>query len=297
MKKVFTRCTAFLLTLLLFAALIPLPPSQAATDFSDLSVKDQARALAVRNSKTKLGKLTTSGRHIDVAWSTVTITGVRYQVAYKIHENLLWKSVILSGTGVTLKKLAKGRVYDVMVRPYIVLGGNVYFGTWTNIGHKRVKLDISAYQVQKNYTHYRIRRGMTKGVYRYVDIDNNGVAEMLYRGPDLMGVYSANKNTAEVRKVREVKGGKDARLVPLYYNKKSHQVMLSKYDSSGGQSWLYSINDTSSKRLRRYKYSNGKFEPKSYQINGKNVSEYRYMSSHESVTGYFTRLIYKPKGM
>lgn len=112
-------------------------------DSSDISSESDSSQLisSIKRKKGKITKLTSKKNRITVKFKRITISGktVKYQIAIKQSTAKNWKKSYLSSTKKTFKKLKKGKIYWISVRPYITIDGTKYFGKWSKTLVKKVK--------------------------------------------------------------------------------------------------------------------------------------------------------------
>ncbi|MCQ4638350.1 hypothetical protein NE619_16590 [Anaerovorax odorimutans] len=66
-------------------------------------------------------------------------SGAKYQIAYKVKGAKKYKTVKVSSTSKTIKKLKKGKTYTVKVRAYKAIDGKTYYGAYSKTKNVRVK--------------------------------------------------------------------------------------------------------------------------------------------------------------
>lgn len=59
--------------------------------------------------------------------------GTFYQVRYKVKGKVKWKTVKTKKQKVTIKKLKKGKRYQVQIRAFSKTGGKTYYGAWSKV--------------------------------------------------------------------------------------------------------------------------------------------------------------------
>lgn len=126
---------------------------------------------------------------------------------------------------------------------------------------------------------------MQNGRYRIVDIDGNGIPELLahtWRNE----VYTYNPKTGKMVCVGAIAYGKGYNM-PIVYSKTSHTVMISSYNTGGSVREIYKINGVKFRRLVEAEAFNGKFD-NGYKVNGKRVSQYTY---NKSISRYMKKPI------
>lgn len=122
-------------------------------------------------------------------------------------------------------------------------------------------------------SNYRRYMRMQNGRYKIVDIDGNGIPELLvhtWRNE----IYTYNSKTGKRVRLGAIAYGKGYNL-PITYSKKCHTVMLNSANTGGSIKEIYKINGLKSKRLVRAEAFNGKFES-GYKVNGKKVNRSVY---------------------
>ena len=65
--------------------------------------------------------------------------GVKYQVAYRIKGTSKWKTKTVTKTKLTIKKLKKGKKYQVRVRAFKKVSGKTYYGAWSSVKTVKIK--------------------------------------------------------------------------------------------------------------------------------------------------------------
>jgi hypothetical protein len=85
--------------------------------------------------KNSVSKTTVGKRQMKVAWRKVSSAQkvTRYQVRYRVRGTAKWttKSYASSLSSATIKKLRKGKAYDVQVRSYKTVSGVNYCSVWS----------------------------------------------------------------------------------------------------------------------------------------------------------------------
>jgi len=59
--------------------------------------------------------------------------GTYYQIRYKVKGTSKWKTVKTKKQKVTIKKLKKGKRYQVKIRAYKKIGKKTYYGAWSKV--------------------------------------------------------------------------------------------------------------------------------------------------------------------
>ena len=57
--------------------------------------------------------------------------GKYYQINYRIKGNSSWKTLKTTAKTKIIKNLKKGRIYQIKVRAYKAVSGNIYYGEWS----------------------------------------------------------------------------------------------------------------------------------------------------------------------
>ena len=128
----------------------------------------------------------------------------------------------------------------------------------------------SKYSAATN-AYYSYMRGKS-GYYKIVDIDKNGVPELLIndRSKTANEIYTYNTKTRRIVRLGSIMYGKGYRM-PIYYSRTSHTAMICNANTGGQTYYLYKINGTRATRLVNGEVYNGKFQS-GYSINGRKVS-------------------------
>ena len=84
------------------------------------TVKAARRKMTVR-AKTKVGK--TGGSH--------------YQIRYRMKGSKKWKLAKTAKQTITIRKLKKGKKYQVQIRAYTKTDGKTYYGAWSTVKTSR----------------------------------------------------------------------------------------------------------------------------------------------------------------
>lgn len=139
----------------------------------------------------------------------------------------------------------------------------------------------SAKIVENAYSVYRRKRGVTN--YKLVDIDKNGIKEMLFITSEYrIGVCSYSKAKKKVVKLASVNMGKYYPYV--YYNKGKKQFALSNADTGGARYWVYKVSGAKAKRVKTLKSARQypSFNYKFY-INGKRKSQAAFERAYRKI--------------
>ncbi len=128
--------------------------------------------------------------------------------------------------------------------------------------------------VTKAYKKYVSENSITK--YKQVDIDGNGIRELLYRDVSWnVGVCTYNSKKKKVVKIKSVAVGKAE--PKIYYNKSKKSFFLIHADTGGYECYAIRLKGTKKTTKRKMLYTNGKFKKVRYKINGKKVSQDKFL--------------------
>ena len=135
-----------------------------------------------------------------------------------------------------------------------------------------------------------------RGSYKIVDVDGNGIPELLMHNSSagINEVRTYNPKTRKNVRVGSIGYGKGYNL-PIKYSRSCHTVMVCNANTGGSEYYIYKIKGTKATRVVRAERFNGKFKS-GYAINGRKVgySTYnrtinRYMKNAKTVrsSGYY----------
>ena len=115
-----------------------------------------------------------------------------------------------------------------------------------------------------------------RGSYRIVDVDGNGIPELLMHNSSagINEVRTYNPRTRRNVCVGSIGYGKGYNL-PIKYSRKCHTVMVCNANTGGNIYYIYKINGTKATRVVKAERFNGKFQ-RGYRINGRKVSGTTY---------------------
>lgn len=63
--------------------------------------------------------------------------GTRYQIQYRVKGSSKWKTRTTKKQTLTIKKLKKGKKYQVRIRAFKKAGGKTYYGAWSKTSTSR----------------------------------------------------------------------------------------------------------------------------------------------------------------
>jgi hypothetical protein len=84
--------------------------------------------------KTKISKVTPSKKKLKLTWKKVS--GVtKYEIQYRVKNAKAWKKKTASAKSksLTIKKLKKGKIYQVRIRSYQTVSGVKYYSAWSAV--------------------------------------------------------------------------------------------------------------------------------------------------------------------
>lgn len=144
---------------------------------------------------------------------------------------------------------------------------------------------------------YRQLIGQSGGDYKIVDLDGNGVPELVVYNSSKWAneVYTYNVNTGKKKCLKSVGVGKGYNMRAQYFKKK-HQVALPTANTGGNSLYIYKIKGQSATKSLEAEYLNGRygrFDPayrQGYKINGKRVSYATYKKKVSSALKGFTSI-------
>ena len=139
--------------------------------------------------------------------------------------------------------------------------------------------------VKKAYQTYRIKKGIHQ--YKLVDVDKNGVQDMLYCKDERMGVCSYKTSKKKVVLVKRAPMTGKAPLT-LYYNKSKHYFGWCQGDTGGGKYTIYKLKGTKAKSAIAIKWANGRLQPAYWKKNGKNISKAQFDKEVQKIWKYKT---------
>lgn len=124
--------------------------------------------------------------------------------------------------------------------------------------------------------------------YQIVDLDGNGIPELVVYNKSCNEVYTYNPKTGRMKCLKSLSVGKGYNL-RAKYSRSKHQVVLTTANTGGNTVYIYRIKGQRAIKVLEAEYLNGKFgrfDPayrQGYKINGKRVSTATY---NKKVTSY-----------
>ena len=122
-----------------------------------------------------------------------------------------------------------------------------------------------------------------RGSYKIVDVDGNGIPELLMHNSSagINEVRTYNPKTRKNVRVGSIGYGKGYNL-PIKYTRSCHTVMVCNANTGGSEYYIYKIKGTKATRVVRAERFNGKFKS-GYAINGRKVS---YSTYNKTINRY-----------
>ena len=118
-----------------------------------------------------------------------------------------------------------------------------------------------------------------RGSYKIVDIDGNGIPELLMHNSSagINEIRTYNPKTRKNVRAASVGYGKGYNF-PIKYSRTCHTVMLCNANTGGTEYCIYRVRGTKATRIVKAERFNGRFQ-KGYKVNGKRVSGSTYSRS------------------
>ena len=141
----------------------------------------------------------------------------------------------------------------------------------------------SANTVKNAYDKYKSKKGISRSL--YVDIDKNGIVDMIYTRNGALGVCSYSSSIKKVVKVQEVAGtGKAPSKV--YYNTSKHYFGWCSGSTGGGDYYIYKLKGTTATRKIHLKWRNQKGGGPYNKLNGKPISDAEFDKQKNKIWNY-----------
>ena len=145
---------------------------------------------------------------------------------------------------------------------------------------------------------YRKYESRYRGNGKIVDLDKNGIPELLYHNQTKgrNEIYTYNAKTKKMKLLVKVSYGGKAGSYPIKYSVKKHTVLMMQADTGGSNIYVYRIKGLKKTKLLKATYENGKFarfdptSSRSFSLNGKKVSEAKYNQKLNSYMKYMKDL-------
>ena len=140
--------------------------------------------------------------------------------------------------------------------------------------------------VTKSYTTYRKKEGITR--YKLVDIDNNGIQEMIYYRRFQCGFCTYDAKKKNVLPLAEVEVGHS---IPFaYYSTKKHTVILYTLTTKTSDTFEYLLSGKKISLQTHLVYDNTERGGAKYYINGKKVSQKKNAKWWNKVKKTYTKV-------
>ena len=141
----------------------------------------------------------------------------------------------------------------------------------------------SANTVKNEYEKYKSKKGIYRSL--YVDIDKNGIVDMIYTRNGALGVCSYSSSKKKVVKVKEVAGtGKAPSKV--YYNTSKHYFGWCTGSTGGGDYYIYKLKGTTATRKIHLKRRKQKGGGPYNKLNGKTISDAEFDKQKNKIWNY-----------
>ena len=95
----------------------------------------------IKPAKAKVSKLAPGKKSLKVTAKNQKKSGLTgYQISYRVKGSKKWKNTTSTKNVKTIKKLKKGKTYQVRVRGYVKVGKKNYYGAWSKVStSKKIK--------------------------------------------------------------------------------------------------------------------------------------------------------------
>lgn len=130
-------------------------------------------------------------------------------------------------------------------------------------------------------------RQVSSEEYKIVDIDKNGIPELVIHTPSQNTVFTYQYSKKKRIKLKSVNCGKGYAM-PLKYNVKKHQVEIPRGDTGGYTIRFYRVKGTGISQVKKFEWRNpNHYKNYGYFVDGKKVSEKVYTKKYNSATKGF----------
>lgn len=103
-----------------------------------VTVIDTAAIDELEEAKPAITSLTAARKKVTVYFSSIDISDVKYQVAYKTGSGA-WKIKNTANTSATIRSLKPKKTYSIRVRGYKNIDGKVYYSSWSAVKQVKIK--------------------------------------------------------------------------------------------------------------------------------------------------------------
>lgn len=144
---------------------------------------------------------------------------------------------------------------------------------------------------------YKKYIGKNSGTYRIIDLDSNGIPELVMHNKSnyCNEVFTYNTSTRKMKCLKSIGMGKGYNM-RVQYSKGKHQVVLPTASTGGSIIYIYTVKGQKISKVLEAEYINGRFERfgseyrLGYKINGKRVSLSTYNKKLAAATKGFQSL-------
>lgn len=103
-----------------------------------VTVIDTAAIDELEEAKPAITSLTAARKKVTVYFSSIGISDVKYQVAYKTGSGA-WKIKNTASTSATIRSLKSKKTYSIRIRGYKNIDGKVYYSGWSAVKQIKIK--------------------------------------------------------------------------------------------------------------------------------------------------------------
>lgn len=103
-----------------------------------VTVIDTAAIDELEETKPAITSLTAARKKVTVYFSSISISDVKYQVAYKTGSGA-WKIKNTASTSAIIRSLKSKKTYSIRVRGYKNIDGKVYYSSWSAVKQVKIK--------------------------------------------------------------------------------------------------------------------------------------------------------------
>ena len=149
---------------------------------------------------------------------------------------------------------------------------------------------LKAYKTLATGRYKKYIDGLYDCKYKIIDVDKNGIPELLIKDFDNWEVraYTYNPTSSKMVKLKTLRYGKGG---ILEYNTTTHYLGFVTGDTGGYTEYIYKLSGVKLKKVTTIKFCNGKFEKEGYKINKKRVSTKKYKKYYKKRIKSFKKII------
>lgn len=103
-----------------------------------VTVIDTAAIDELEEAKPAITSLAAARKKVTVYFSSIDISDVKYQVAYKTGSGA-WKIKNTASTSATIRSLKSKKTYSIRIRGYKNIDGKVYYSSWSAVKQIKIK--------------------------------------------------------------------------------------------------------------------------------------------------------------